>query len=158
MSFSPNEAIMWLHIPSAGLPILPSEGKTWLLRANVWNPASFTCSLSLSKSHNFSGPGCNLLCANAQINENSKYGSIPLYRHYSGAMSSVYEQYVFPAPCWEYNIHPVHVNNCCVSTRFKDLQRHDVCQQPSSRKYWKNSQRLSCEILQASFLQKPSIT
>lgn len=42
---------MWLHIPSAGHHVLPSEdlkkGKTWLLRASARNPASFTCSVSL---------------------------------------------------------------------------------------------------------------
>lgn len=100
MSFSPNEAIMWLHIPSAGLHILPSEdlqeGKTGLLRASVWNPASFTCSLSPSKFHNFSGPGCNPPCANDKNYENHKYSSIPLYRCYQAAMSSVYEEYVLP--------------------------------------------------------------
>lgn len=52
------------------------------VRARVWNPASFTCSLSHSKPQYFSGPVCNLSCANDKKYKNIKYGSIPLYRHY----------------------------------------------------------------------------
>lgn len=102
MSFSPNETTMWLHVPSAGLHILPSEDLNERQNMTVESKcleSSFLHLLIVSLQIPQLGPGCNLFYAKDKNYENSKYGSVPLYRHYRAAMSSVYEQYVFPAPC-----------------------------------------------------------
>ena len=155
MRFSPNEAIMWLHTPSAGLHIVPIPLKTWEeAEHDCWEQVS---GLQLpSPAHCLplnSTPSVGLaaICPVPVTKMPKIANTVQLLS--TGSTGLPWGQSMNSVCSLHYTGNTVFTLLTWAIVKDKQglktyRQREDVCQQPSSRKHSKNSQK-------KSFLQDP---